>query len=465
MKIKLLIFVTGLILTTTLFTSCFDSKTLDNNEPQGSDASINLFSMEDIHTTYKVQIDGKEVELIDTVVGKEYPFVINQRKRTIHNIDSLPIGTNVSRVKVKVIADTPYIYYSKNDIDTLWTEVDSLDFTKPITFRVMANDMTYGDKYKVQINVHKQIPEQMTWNQLTTSFASDTLKGQKAIVFNKNVYVFADNDKQVKVTSTPIEDGKTWTPLDTLSIPEKADYSSVMAWGNNVYVLAQGSLYVSADVKTWEKIETAPVLKTLVACVYNDNYKKLIGINDQNVFVESEEGDVWEEKETVDEQFPTQRISFAAYVLNTNEELSRIVLTGNNTSKTDTISTVWSKLSTDESWAPYFNADGNLYPCPKFENISMIHYNNKLYTFGGETIKEEAIVPAFSIFYESTNNGLDWTPVKRFLKFPDSFTKNYKQSNGNYSCIIDENNFLWIIWSHGGVWKGRINKLGFDTNK
>ena len=40
-----------------------------------------------------------------------------------------------------------------------------------------------------------------------------------------------------------INDGKTWTPLQAL--PENmqnADYSSVIAWGNQLYILADNDL-------------------------------------------------------------------------------------------------------------------------------------------------------------------------------------------------------------------------------
>ena len=461
MKIKLLNFVIGLILTTTLFSACVESHH-DGEVIVSAEASIKSFEIEDIYTTSKVIVDGKEVEKIDTVIGKSYPFVINQRKRTIHNLDSLPVGTNVSRVIAKIQADSPFIFYEKNNKDTVWTPTDSLDFSKPISFKVKAYDMTFGDKYRVQINVHKQHPNQITWSEQTPVFANNEVKEQKAILFKDVIYVFANGEKQVKVTSSAATDGKVWSELTELAIPEKVDYASAIVFGEQVYVIAEGSLYTSADMTKWEKMESAPAMKSLIVANNNKSNQSLIGINQENVFVESKEGDIWTEKGTVHKLFPERNISSVAYTLNTNDEISRLIVLGENALSNDTIANVWGKLTNEDDWSTYYSTDKTNRPSPNFKNISMIHYNNQLYTFGGEAIKGGTIIPAFSVFYSSTNNGLDWTPEKDDLTFPESFTRNYKQSNGNYSCVIDNNDFIWIIWSNGGVWKGRINKLGFD---
>ena len=69
---------------------------------------------------------------------------------------------------------------------------------------------------------------------------------------------------------------------------------------------------------------------------------------------------------------------------------------------------------------------------------------------------------AFVQFYTSKDNGISWEAVKKNLAFPNEFKTIYEQAEGNYSCVVDNNNFIWIMWSKTGeVWRGRINKLGF----
>ena len=41
----------------------------------------------------------------------------------------------------------------------------------------------------------------------------------------------------------------------------------------------------------------------------------------------------------------------------------------------------------------------------------------------------------------------------------------FKDRGNNYSTVVDKNNFIWVIWSNGGaneVWRGRLNKFGFE---
>ena len=92
----------------------------------------------------------------------------------------------------------------------------------------------------------------------------------------------------------------------------------------------------------------------------------------------------------------------------------------------------------------------------------MIYYNELLYAFGGPGKSYGKDIPAFSKFYVSKDQGVSWTPVSQYLFFPEEFTDLYNQAKGNYSFVVDKNNFLWIIWSKSGqVWRGRINKMGF----
>ena len=61
------------------------------------------------------------------------------------------------------------------------------------------------------------------------------------------------------------------------------------------------------------------------------------------------------------------------------------------------------------------------------------------------------------------DNGLTWDPVSRSVTFPEdgSFRAFYESSHGNYSCTVDSEHFIWIIWENGALSRGRINRLGF----
>ena len=446
MKIKFLTVITGLLMAAFMITSCLNDD--DNEVTLSSESSITAFSIKDnIETKYTAKVNGKDTTLTATVKGSDYPFIIDQVERRIYNADSLPVGTNVSKVVVEITADTPYILIVANK-DSLWTSTDSLNFENPVKFKVMAQSMEYGAVYTAEINVHKQEPDSLVWSNLSSDFNGSAIQAQKAVYFNDKIYVFARQDEgKVAVTTTSITDGHSWSALQPLSL-EKADYSTAMTWGDHLYIIAENQLYQSENGTDWSKIESAPKLKMLVSNIYSQN--------------NPEENN---KQESVPYGFPETSLSFVSYPLNTNSSIDRMLVLGENPIATDTTSVVWAQLSTENTWGNYPPEKDNLDFCPKLENIAMIHYNNQLYAFGGPGKKNGSNLAPFSAFYESVNNGIIWQQVKRYVFFPEEFSNLYKQADGNYSYVIDKNNYLWIMWSKSGqVWRGRINKLGFKKS-
>jgi len=47
--------------------------------------------------------------------------------------------------------------------------------------------------------------------------------------------------------------------------------------------------------------------------------------------------------------------------------------------------------------------------------------------------------------------------------FPAAFNDLYEATSGNYSYVVDDQQYIWVMWSQTGeVWRGRLNKLGSD---
>lgn len=460
MKIKFLTVITSLLAAAFMITSC-----LDDNEDEtvySSNSSITAFSIENIETKYTAEVNGKDTTLTATVIGKNYPFVIDQGQRLIYNVDSLPVGTDVKKVVVNITADTPGIVIVAEDKDTVWVSTDSLNFEKPVKFKVMAYSGVFGPTYTASINVHKQVPDSLQWTQINSNFAGNEVKEQKAVTMDDLIYVFTRQDTKVAITTTNINDGRNWTPLQTIDV-DNADYSSAMAWGSRLYILANNELYASTNGTEWSKVNTDAKFSKLIANVHTKDNQKLYAINTENHFMESEDGTTWTVNEEVPLTFPQTHLSYAAYPLVTNTSIDRLTIMGDNSIATDTTTIVWTKLTTETNWADYPVTENGSHYCPKLENIGMIYYNELLYAFGGSGKSYNKDIAAFSRFYYSKDQGVTWNPVSKYVFFPESFTDLYNQANGNYSYIVDKNNFLWIIWSKTGeVWRGRINKLGFD---
>jgi hypothetical protein len=456
MKLKVLNIVIGMFITACAITSCLDSDVTEYE--YSSRASITRFSIVDSIVTYHQQNE----ELIDTIItssvlGANYPFVINQNEGIIYNPDSLPVGTDVSKVVVDIVADTYGIYIVAEN-DSLWEEGDSLDFRTPVQFKVASEMGTFGRTYTAQINVHQQDPELLSWQKVENNL-STAIQEQKAIFLNGSIYIFAEQESQVALTKST--DGKSWSPLEAINIPVKADYSSVIAWENQLYIVAAQNLYSTTDGINWTKVDTEQTISQLLACTSNKHTSKLIGVDSESYYIESEDGKNWARYDKLPSDFPKAGFQFVNYPLDTNDKISRTILMGNNEEITDTTTTIWMQIDSDHDWTP-LSMDVESNACPNLENAALIHYNNCLYTFGGKGQKIGKL-DAFSTFFKSVDNGITWEAVTKNLFFPEEFKNLYEEAKGNYSYIIDNEQYLWIMWSQTGeVWRGRINKLGFE---
>lgn len=210
MKIKFLTVITSLLAAAFMITSCLDDNEVETE--YSSESSITSFAIKDkIETQYTEKVNGKDTTLTFTVDGTKYPFAIDQGTRHIYNVDSLPVGTDISKVVVSIKSDGIGIFIVAEDKDSLWNDTDSLNFEKPVQFKVMAMSGVYGPIYKAEINVHKQVPDSLQWSHRGSSF-DNTIQAQKAVTLGDYIYVFAQQDNGTAVTSTHINDGKPGRP-------------------------------------------------------------------------------------------------------------------------------------------------------------------------------------------------------------------------------------------------------------
>ena len=456
MKLKVLNIIFSLFIVACGISSCLDSDVTEYEF--SSNASITAFSITDsIITSYPAVVDGKDTTLTTAVIGTDYPFVINQKEGLIYNPDSLPAGTDVSKVVVGITADTQGIYIVAEQ-DSLWETTDSLNFEKPIQFKVLSEIGTFGRTYTAKINVHQQEPDSLSWQSMDSNFSKNIGK-QKAVYANKTIYVFAANESGISMTQT--NDGSIWSELTATNLPAEANYTSVMVWGEQFYILTGNELYTSLDGLNWEKVATEQRFSQLLANIHTSNNQKIMGIDTDNYYLESEDGITWIRNEEMPSDFPTSDFASVSFTLNTNEKISKVVLIGNTNVDTDTITNVWTQLNSEDYWTE-LTLETSANACPKLENQGLIHYNNELYTFGGPGQFEGAI-GAFERFYVSEDDGISWEAITTQFMFPATFNDLYEEAAGNYSYIVDDQQFIWVMWSQTGeVWKGRLNKLGFN---
>ena len=91
----------------------------------------------------------------------------------------------------------------------------------------------------------------------------------------------------------------------------------------------------------------------------------------------------------------------------------------------------------------------------------MVRYDGYLYALGGAGNVGGTEVGAFGSFYVSKDNGIVWKENRSFYqRLPEELAV----GGAPFAVAVDSKNYMWIIKTgeNGGVWKGIINRLGFN---
>lgn len=453
MKTKFLSIIVGLFATSFVMTSCLSTTDPVSYEVDGT---LKAFSFDSI------KVDNSRY-----VVGRKHPFSIQQNGENatslVYNANLLPVNTNLKKVKVNM-STSGYVTYLKEGKETAWNSTDTLDFTSPIDFTITAynsDGSTVKRIYKVSFNKYSQDPDSLNWG--TSAYANNTgiVGKHKSVIYNGKVYTFQDNNSsQLRVSSSAETDGATWAVLTPITgIPVKADYSSINVFNGKLYILADGNVYASTDAVNWSKQDalSANIKQLLVS--FDGKLAAIKDLNGELRFCVTTNGSTWVDGDIVPATFPVKNTSATSYPLKTNSNIKTAILVGETLAES-TVAVPWSTFD-GKSWADLKfekkDATSVDYSCPIAKNVSIIYYNNKLYTFGGQGAS------SFEAFYTS-GEGIVWKKVTEKVRFPSVF-----KGREGYSYVIDKNNFIWMIWGGAGsagadnLWKGRINSLGFPA--
>ena len=169
----------------------------------------------------------------------------------MYNTDSIAYGTDITRILVKATADG-YVCYLKENGEAGSIE-DSIDFTRPVTFRVTSYDELYSRDYEVSIHKRQVHPDSTQWRELTANFAPEVFAQQKAFIKGDQLYVLGNDAAGVcYTTSTTLPDASVWTDTARFAgIAGSADATSAMLIGDTFYLTADGALYRSDDAVAW----------------------------------------------------------------------------------------------------------------------------------------------------------------------------------------------------------------------
>lgn len=439
-------------------------------------ASFAVTSCLDSDTTYEYSTDATiHAFAIDTIHGKNYTFTIDQLNRLIYNRDSLPMDadTLIDSILIKTFDVTGWIT-SGAPTDTVVNLSNYVDLTPAMnndggmTFKVHAADGMTTREYKLKVNVHRQDPDSLVWTDMQEKgevFASVVNPDeQKAVILNGELLVYASHTAAYKTSTAP--DRYQWSAFDVDGLPADTKLSTIVAHDDALYaVTASKKVFSSADGAGWTEVATLGENVITLINGFSDRLSGIVELEGKHYFNICKDGANWEAATNeagelilheVPAGFPTESLCTTRSYTGNGQE--RVLLVG-------------MPLADAEETVPWFSLDGKDWGslantaydvhCPGMDNPVITYYGDRFYCLGGEL---DAIY--------SSITGIAWHETETKFLLPQAFS-----GKGAYTIIVEptedksvapaeKRDFIWVIFGGHGtpneVWRGRLNKLGFE---
>lgn len=442
--------IVALLFTTFTLTACLEEEEVVTTP----ECSITSFTIGDFVSKVTVtRADGTDTTYSRTISGSNVFFNIDQVNNVISNVDSLVSWANVTRLVPTVYSDGVVIYKAADD--SLYRQLnsgkDSIDFSKPVEFIVLAIDGVNSKTYTVKVNKSSTEVDSLVWSRLNS--ADISLEGRShSVTTNNTLYVFAENNGKPTVCSSSfLSEGLSWTqPVELTGAEGIIDYASVVVFNGLFYAIdSNGFLYSSIPSERgvkWEK-------------VCDRTFQQLLGADTQRLYTSDGTSILGSDNMTdwaiygtrhID-MLPQTHISTVCYTSKTNSDIDVVVMAGHTPSITDYAS-VWYKVSAhdsdvDQPWSYINISSDNKWTLPKMKDMQMFHYNGKLYALG---ISEDG--SGYQRFYRSDDNGITWRTVEKLFMLPESVCGTEEPLS---ICVSGGN--IWLVQSGSKIWRGRMS--------
>lgn len=451
MKRKFFAFI-ALITATLSLSSCLSSD--ETTVEYTHDTAITAFSLGSLDRYTKTKA-GKDTLLKANVTGSDYKFYIDQAQRWIYNVDSLPCGVRDTAILATISSknSSPILLMDINKPDSVaayYSSSDSINFSKRRFIRVYSSDYSAYAEYKVDVNVHKELPYEFKWHELAQNNSQlAAFSDLKAVACGDYIYVFGKTAEGTKVLKSAINDGSAWSSI-MMNVNLSSDaYQSAVALEGKLYISDGGKVYASADAATWALVSSE-----------NADVKQLIGASSKNLYayntaagisVSKDKGVSWEqEKLDTDKAYlPTQNISMNVAGVLSAKDVENVMLLGTrDKALKDTVATTWLRT------VDYANEDGQWNYLEIENNKSgKMPWQDQVITCAADT--GFVALGNNGKWYKSQDAGLTWKQDKMVV-LPAKFA-----TEGRFAFCRDKQHYYWII-RNGYVWRGRFNIDGWS---
>ena len=411
-----------------------------------AECAITSFSVGDITTVrHTLTAAGIDSTYSRTVGGSSVKFNIDQVNGRIYSIDSLPEWVDLRRVVPRI--ECSATLYTM--IDSVYYPIigrgDSLDFTHPVDFLVVATDGVSMKHYTAVINLAAANPDSLMWTDIDASTLGLT-QDLNMITTEGHMYVFGTKDGQTQVATST--DGQTWTAPQPLVVAGggKVSPEGIITFGDHLYTTDNtGTILRTADGQTWSVASDRIVTRLLAA----DSYYLYAQAGDD--IIATADLSQWQVETTAAaNMLPTTWPSYMSYPARSNPNIKVDLIVGQADAVTDH-AVVWYKVAADNNvtnqhWDYITVTSENVYPLPAIGNITAFHFDGAVYAIGGDNSK----------FYKSYDNGITWRAVTQY-QFPPS-----QVAAGRKVCVNTSGQYIWMLQTGDDgkphIWRGKLNK-------
>lgn len=418
MNRKFLIYLIAAFLTASTAVSCNSDDDYET-EPYVPSSNVAI-------TSFSLGANSKILANLDSV-----HFTIDLERALIYNADSLPKGTDISRLLVTLQSSGANVEFNvKNgtrlEADTTFTysNSDSIDFTGDVRIIVTAADEVTKRIYTVKVNVHEMLPDTLCWNRLARrnlpSIGSRVVE-QRAVSYRGKAYCLLNEGDGYVLSSIDNPGNNVWTKQE-ITLPFTPDVRSLTATDDAAYILdSEGALYYSYDLLSWQPCGT--VWKS-ISGAYAD---KVLGVADESGVLKHVAYPAIDgfSAMPLEPKFPVANTS-DMIMIDSEWNISPVgIITGGTDADGNVVGDTWGFDGT--RWAKI-----SMFPIPPHSGMAMAQYitfdvasNWKvtgyptLIAFGGK-------LPDGTLdntLYISRDNGVNWNRGDSLLQFPEYIDK------------------------------------------
>lgn len=250
----LLLAIAVLFSTSASFTSCKKDKDDDDDTFTYSSSTQTT-----LVTGFSLQADAEVLASLDSV-----HFTIDYDRGLIYNADSLPVGTKVTGLKVKVnflnnvssavFSITGATQQADTTIEYTASMSQKLDFTGQTMLKVTSADGLQEKNYEVKVLVHKVNPDSLVWPvewQRQLPGFSEGAMGCKVVEHDGQYLIMMYDGMACQLLTASSISQITWEKQSFIP-PFTPQVSTLTATDKELYVLStDGALYCSPDGLEW----------------------------------------------------------------------------------------------------------------------------------------------------------------------------------------------------------------------